>query len=193
MTTYPSIATHKEIVSTAQIPHSRGTTLLEVLDRVIDKGVVVDGEVMLQVADIDLVNVGLKLVLCSTERLRGLRSGKTPLSKEELERERVALKKLEQDLNQAVKFVPAIVNAESPKRAEHALAKLVLTLIELIRKLMERQAMRRISGGSLTDFEVERLGLTFKALEKKMEEMKQVFGIKDHELNLELGPLGNLM
>lgn len=193
MTMYPATATRREIVSTSQIPHSRGTTLLEVLDRVIDKGVVVDGEVMLQVADIDLINLGLKLVLTSTERMRGLRSGLHPPSRQELARQKAELKELERNLERAVQLVPATVNATSPERAEHALAKLVLTLIELIRKLMERQAMRRIAGGSLTDLEVERLGLTFRALEKKMEEMKQVFGIKDHELNLELGPLGNLM
>lgn len=179
--------------SRASILHSQGTSLLDVLDRVIDKGVVVDGEVMLQVADIELVNVGLKLVLSSTERMRGLRNGRPALSKEELIHETAELKALEKNLERAVKLVPETVNADSPKKAEHGLAKLVLTLIELIRKLMERQAMRRIAGGSLTDFEVERLGLTFKALERKMEEMKQVFGIKDHELNLELGPIGNLM
>lgn len=195
MTIYPSLATRRrrEIVSTSQISHSRGTTLLDVLDRVIDKGVVVDGEVMLQVADIELIDVSLKLVLASTERLRGMRSGKPALSKEELIREKTELKALEQNLEHTVKLVPSIFNADSPQRAEHGLAKLVLTLVELIRKLMERQAMRRIAGGSLTQVEVERLGLTFKALEKKMEEMKRVFGIKDHELNLELGPLGNLM
>lgn len=177
----------------ASILHSQGTTLLDVLDRVIDKGVVVDGELILQVADIELVNVGLKLVLSSTERMKGLRSGKYVLSKEELIREKAELKALEKNLERAVKLVPATVNADSPQKAEHGLAKLVLTLVELIRKLMERQAMRRIAGGSLTSFEVERLGLTFAALERKMEELKQVFGIKDHELNLELGPIGDLM
>lgn len=193
MTTYPPIATRRDIVSTAEIPHSRGVTLLDVLDRVIDKGVVVDGEVMLQVANIDLINLGLKLVLTSTERMRGLRSGMPAPSREEIKRQKAELKELEKNLQHAFTLMPTAMNASSPKRAEHALAKLVLTLIELIRKLMERQAMRRIAGGSLTDFEVERLGLTFKALEKKMGEFKQIFGIKDHELNLELGPLGNLM
>lgn len=189
----PTIATRGEIVSTSEIPRSRGVTLLDVLDRVIDKGVVVDGEVKLQVADIDLVNLGLKLVLTSTERMRGLRRGLAQPSQKELQRQKAELKEFERDLQRAVKLVPATINATSPKKAEHGLAKLVLTLVELIRKLMERQARRRIAGGSLTDIEVERLGLTFQALEKKMEEMKQVFGIKDHELNLELGPLGNLM
>ncbi len=81
----------------------------------------------------------------------------------------------------------------NPENAEKGLAKLVLTLIELIRKLMEKQAMRRVEAGSLTDEEVERIGETLEKLEKKMKELKEVFGLKDEELNINLGPLGDLM
>ncbi|MBU0880974.1 MAG: gas vesicle protein K [Candidatus Omnitrophica bacterium] len=81
----------------------------------------------------------------------------------------------------------------NPKNVEKGLAKLVLTLIELIRKLMEKQAMRRVEAGSLTDEEVERVGETLEKLENKMKELKEVFGLKDEELNLNLGPLGDLM
>ena len=73
------------------------------------------------------------------------------------------------------------------------MAKLVLTLVELIRKLLEKQAMRRIEGGSLTDEEIERMGETLLKLENKMQELKEIFGLKDEDLNLNLGPLGNLM
>ena len=76
---------------------------------------------------------------------------------------------------------------------EKGLAKLVLTLIELIRKLMEKQAMRRIDAGSLTEEEIERVGETLMKLENKMQELKGVFGLKDEELNINLGPLGDLM
>ncbi len=58
---------------------------------------------------------------------------------------------------------------------------------------MERQALHRIEGGSLTDDEVERLGRTFMALSQRMEELKTAFGLEDEELNMNLGPLGNLM
>lgn len=58
---------------------------------------------------------------------------------------------------------------------------------------MEKQAIRRIDGGSLSDNEVEKLGYTFMRLENKMEELKKVFGLKDEDLNLNLGPLGDLM
>ncbi|MEI8173859.1 MAG: gas vesicle protein K [Deltaproteobacteria bacterium] len=81
----------------------------------------------------------------------------------------------------------------NPENAEKGLAKLVLTLIELIRKLMEKQAMRRVEAGSLTDEEVERVGETLMKLENKMKELKEIFGLKDDELNLNLGPLGDLM
>jgi len=81
----------------------------------------------------------------------------------------------------------------NPKNVEKGLAKLVLTLIELIRKLMEKQAMRRVEAGSLTEEEIERVGETLEKLEKKMKELKEIFGLKDEELNLNLGPLGDLL
>jgi hypothetical protein len=81
----------------------------------------------------------------------------------------------------------------SPKTVEKGLAKLVLTLIELIRKLLEKQAMRRVEAGSLSDEQIENVGKTLMKLENKMEELKEIFGLKDEELNLNLGPLGDLV
>ena len=81
----------------------------------------------------------------------------------------------------------------TPKNADSGLAKLVLTLVELIRKLVEKQAMRRVDGGSLTDEEIERLGETLMNLELKMEELKEHFHLTDRDLNINLGPLGDLM
>jgi hypothetical protein len=65
--------------------------------------------------------------------------------------------------------------------------------VELIRQLMERQAMRRVEAGSLTDDQVERLGRTLMALEERMEELKEHFGLSDEDLNIDLGPLGRLL
>jgi CRISPR/Cas system-associated endonuclease Cas1 len=76
---------------------------------------------------------------------------------------------------------------------EKGLAKLVLTLIELIRKLLEKQALRRVEAGSLSEEEIERVGQTLMKLENKMDELKQLFGLEDEDLNLNLGPLGDLM
>jgi Gas vesicle protein K len=80
-----------------------------------------------------------------------------------------------------------------PEKLEKGLAHLVLTIIELLRQLMERQALHRIEGGSLTAEEVERLGQTFMALAERMEELKETFGLEDEELNFNLGPLGDLI
>jgi gas vesicle protein GvpK len=84
------------------------------------------------------------------------------------------------------------VNAD-PERVERGLAQLVLTLVELLRQLMERQALRRIDAGSLNDDEIERMGQTFMRLEERMEDLKREFGLEDRDLNLDLGPLGTLL
>lgn len=103
-----------------------------------------------------------------------------------------ALEQFSAEMDKVKGVLPSRINAE-PKSVEKGLAKLVLTLIELIRKLLEKQAMRRMDGGTLSEEEIERMGETFIKLEKKMEELKKVFGLKDEELNIDLGPLGNLM
>lgn len=172
---------------------SKKVTLIDALDRVIDKGAYVDGEVVLRVADVDLIFIGLRLIVTSisnAERLRaGGRMGKQiDPAPEDLAR----IQKLEQQLRDIEASIPKIIDAGNPERAEQGIAKLVLTLIELIRQLLEREAVRRVDTGTLSDTEVQKLGLTFKALEKKVQEMKTIFGIKE-ELNLELGPLGNLL
>jgi Gas vesicle protein K len=84
------------------------------------------------------------------------------------------------------------VNAD-PEKLERGLAQLVLTIVELLRQLMERQALRRIDGGTLSEEEVERLGRTFMELDKRMEELRAQFGLDVEDLNLNLGPLGNLL
>jgi hypothetical protein len=83
--------------------------------------------------------------------------------------------------------------ALDPESVKNGLGQLVLTLVELIRQLLEKQAMRRIEGGSLTEDEIERLGLTFLELDKQMTWLKKEFGLTDKDLNLDLGPLGKLL
>lgn len=77
--------------------------------------------------------------------------------------------------------------------ADQGLAKIVLTLVELLRRVMEHEALRRIDGGTLTEAEIEEMGETFLKLDNKMVEMREIFGLKEEDLNLDLGPLGNLM
>lgn len=81
----------------------------------------------------------------------------------------------------------------NPATVEQGLAKLVLSLVDLLRRLLEKQALRRIEGGSLSDDEIERMGETFLRLERKMQELKATFGLTDGDLNLNLGPIGDLI
>ncbi len=83
--------------------------------------------------------------------------------------------------------------ALQPDDVRSGLGKLVLTVIELLRELLERQAIRRIEAGSLTDVEIERLGTTFMRLADEMQRLKREFGLADDDLNLDLGPLGRLL
>jgi hypothetical protein len=76
---------------------------------------------------------------------------------------------------------------------EQGLAKLVLGLIELLRQLLERQAIRRMEGGTLSDDQIEEMGLALMKLEEKMKELTEQFGLRPEDLNLSLGPLGNLL
>jgi Gas vesicle protein K len=99
---------------------------------------------------------------------------------------------LAEELDRLGTAFPRRVNAD-PENVERGLAQLVLTLVELLRQLMERQALRRMEQGTLTDDEIERLGETFMKLEQRMEELKKEFALEDRDLNLNLGPLGNLL
>ncbi len=83
--------------------------------------------------------------------------------------------------------------ALEPENVRKGLGQLVLTVVELIRQLLERQALRRIESGSLTEQEVERLGLTFLKLSEEMDWLKEEFGLTDGDLNLDLGPLGKVL
>ena len=242
-------------------------TLLDLLDRLLETGVAVDGEIDLSVADINLVHLGLKLVLASSATLEQRNAGgparfadpaddplcnssgecsmdSAPcanlpvLAEPESQPGAVLLPPCASETNFDSQPVPAREpSAEQlhpqmdsrgdtptlpvqageetsakfalgrvpplpgrrerpdfdPSKIEHGLAKLALTLIELIRRLMEQQAVRKMERGTLTDIQVERLGEAFRRLENKMAELKIVFGLENEELNLDLGPLGFLM
>jgi len=94
-------------------------------------------------------------------------------------------------LQTIARALPDRINAD-PEHVEQGLARLVLTLIELIREVLEHQAVRRMDGGTLTDAEIERLGLALLKLNTRMDELKRIFGLTDEDLNIDLGPLGRL-
>ena len=95
------------------------------------------------------------------------------------------------ELRRVADRLPERVNIDA-ESVEQGLAKLVLTLIELIRRLLEKQAVRRMEGGGLPPEQVEELGLALMKLEEKMAELKTHFGLQDEELNIDLGPIGKL-
>lgn len=246
---------------------SERVTLLDLLDRLLETGVAVDGEIDLSVADINLIHLGLKLILASSTTLERRNNGgathfadatdnppggspkECPLGSTicpdppiltEAESKAAALSqpacKAETVLSprstpgqeqprewlhsgmrrfDGNRDLPARADEKAwskidparvppvpgragrsdfdPAKVERGLAKLVLTLVELLRRLMERQAIRKMEGGTLTEMQVEGLGEAFRRLETKMRELKRVFGLQDEELNLDLGPLGALM
>lgn len=98
----------------------------------------------------------------------------------------------EDELREALTFtesvVPERISADSDI-VENGLAKLVLSIIELVRKLLEKQALRRMDAGNLTDDEIERLGNALMKLEEKMTDLKRAFRLTDEDLNMNLGPV----
>jgi hypothetical protein len=220
----------QESKSRDQIVRNQQVTLLELLDRLLDKGVVAKGEILLSVADVDLVYLNLGLLLSSVKTIenaagRGSHEGVETLSRQtssrgefldELElgaeRKDVASPPLSRENSQSRNEngktrARALSSASDSRRNQHigsktnidqknveqGLVKLVLTLVELIRKLMEKQAIRRIEGGQLSAREIENMGNAFFLLNEKMEELKETFGLTDEDLNLDLGPLGELL
>ena len=229
---------------------TRETTLLDLLDTILDKGVVAQGDLTISVADVDLVFVGIKLVLASVETMESWRKSAQPDHKDgdngheqQARREEVGSRPLgrrqspaQQDngnvaacshgadtsppLQQNSTLIPKNSTRRlpadpdkveqgrakprqpaastpwkeaDPDKIEQGLAKLVLTVVELLRRLLEKQAVRRMEGGSLREDKIEQMGRAFQRLEQKMEELKTVFGLEGEDLNLNLGPLGNLM
>lgn len=77
-------------------------------------------------------------------------------------------------------------------KVRNGLAQLVLTLVKLLHELLERQAIRRMDSGTLTDEEIEKLGQTLMRQAEELERLREVFDLKDEDLNLDLGPLGRL-
>jgi hypothetical protein len=94
-------------------------------------------------------------------------------------------------LEALARALPERINAD-PEKVEQGLARLVLTVIELIRKVLEHQAVRRMDGGTLSEAEIETLGLALLRLEERMGELKSTFGLTDADLDIDLGPLGRL-
>jgi hypothetical protein len=166
---------------------------------------------MLAVADIDLIKLDLGLLLTAVEsamrRGGGLESltslrrdsargaieagAEQPIRREVTSALPVTAETSQTPLEAVAESLPPRLNADT-ETVENGLARLVLTLIEVLRKVLEHQAIRRMEGGHLTAEEIERLGVALLRLNDRMQEMKGVFGLKDEDLQIDLGPLGRL-
>lgn len=101
------------------------------------------------------------------------------------------LEALRAELEARLRQVPATAPGD-PADVQRSVARVVLALVEFLRQLMERQAVRRMETGSLDPQEVEQLGLGLMQLEETVREIAARFGLTPEELNLDLGPLGRL-
>lgn len=174
--------------------------LVDVLDRLLDRGAALQGDLVVSVAGVDLVWLGLKAVLAGAEhapagarldeRANGARlvpaatgHGREPV---------------------AALGTPTLSSRPAPRepsprrvglsgeRMEQGLVRLVLSVVELLRQLMERQAIRRIDDPSLGEDQIEELGLALMQLEERMEDLKEHFGLQDDDLELSLGSASEL-
>ncbi len=186
--------------------------LVDAVDHLINRGAVVSGKATLSLANIDLVFLQLNLLLSSVETLQ--QSGDM--------RDRailfpdipgmpgtgadIASRPPPTSLAGAVgPFIAPGVSPREPIAApgtkkdqvdtpySKSLTQLVITLAELLRQLMERQAIRRMEGGNLTNTEVERLGLALKDLDSEMKRLRSVFGLNEDDIQIDLGPIGRLL
>lgn len=198
-------------MSRDEIILNQDSSLVEVIDRLIEKGVVLQGDAMLSVANVDLVYLGLRLVLCSADRLGDPigREGTLPPPPDNLPTD--SAPKVGAPSQTAEQVLAALdmttsAQGQSPGRslttpqnpdaaadASSGVAQLILALVELLRELMERQAIRRMEDETITEAEVERMSAAFEQINDKMDELKDLFDLTDEDLNLDLGPLGNLL
>jgi hypothetical protein len=196
MAKHPAIKTPEGYITSpmGRLPKDEKVTLVDVLDTVLEKGAVISGDIVIRVADVDLAYLGLRVLLTSISKAEEL-SGKSfgNPDKEFTPEDIDYIERLQREIRKAEENIPKFIDMGNPKKTEQGLAQLVLTLIELIRKLMEKEAFRRVKRGTLSPAEIQKLGLSLKAVKKKIKEIQTIFGIEDEELNLDLGPLGNLM
>ncbi|HEX6490560.1 MAG TPA: gas vesicle protein K [Gaiellaceae bacterium] len=140
----------------------RGATgLVDLLDGLLDTGVAASGEITLALAGIDLVHVELRAFLASAEAKRRAGEGKTRGRREWIAPPR---------RRPPVEAVPSRIDADSDSW-QTGLARLVLVLAEVIRELMERQALRRMQAGSLAESEVRRLSVAFSELDERLDRL----------------------
>ncbi len=240
-------------------------SLVDVINGLLDRGVVVGGDVMLSVAGVDLVFLELRALLSAVSTVREAarrdrpggggaplpgaaddpgpeagassragvsgREGPTALSPgaapsrertqphtptgasgrgaEQREAHEPAAERSEahespsppglsardpggDTLDEMVRSLPERIDID-PDAVQRDLARIVLVLVELLRRVVEHQAVRRMDDGDLSEVQVDRMGTALVRLAEKMQELKQVFGLADDDLDVDLGPLGHVL
>ncbi|MBI4235899.1 MAG: gas vesicle protein K [Chloroflexi bacterium] len=212
---------------TALTVRGQHTTLLDLLDRLLDKGVVVAGDLTISVAEVDLLFASVRLVVTSVDKMwesaarsEGPPQGAGPpgdsdgrgdahwdseasLGQGRGKPDRARAEEIPVPPRPApgsALGIPSPLQQEEtpekgwdPDEAADGLVRLVLTLVELLRRLLEREALRRMERGTLTPEEMERLGRAFLRMEQRIGQIRERFHLNDEDLNLDLGPLGRLM
>lgn len=190
------------------LQRTRHVSLCEALDRLLQTGVMAMGEVMLSVADVDMLCVRLQLVISAVDSLRitapelvnidrpphaapALGDGSLVATREYAATPPASAALPEPPAARAVTVSRA--GPDEDARNAQALGKLVLTVIKLLHDLLELQALHRIEAGSLTPAQIERLGTTLMRQTDAIERLRKEFGLENEELNLDLGPLGKLL
>jgi hypothetical protein len=169
---------------------SNRLSLVEVLDRVIDRGAVLEADALIGLADVDLIRIALQLVVVPADRL--------PQTDQPAEYGHGRSEPAGRAQPVAGGPAPPVPRhpatpstppaAELDRRsAERGLVQLVLTVVELLRDLMERQAVRRAMRGTVSDEQAERLGLALIELDRRMDELAALFDLDRQDLNLDLG------
>lgn len=194
-------------------PVAYGTaSLVDAIDLLLNRGALLSGDAMLSLAGVDLVYVGLNLLITSVETMQ--QRGLAPGPGAPLRLQPAGPPPLAGQMSGAAGLEPRPPAASSGplppeqaaaletlarqtgaggERPEQGLARLVLALVELLRQLLERQAVRRMEGGTLADADVERMGLALRELEQAMTVLRETFALSPEDLNLDLGPLGRLL
>jgi hypothetical protein len=186
--------------------------LVDAVDHLLNRGAVVTGDATISLAGVDLVYLRLSLLLSSVETLReSATSTGTPAfrvqpapgpdvprgsDEQELGYPHPAAAGLSprregQGESRPLSSGPApAVQKDDPARG---LARLILTLVEALRQILERQSLRRAESGTLSDEVVEQLGVALLDLEGKMAELRRIFDLSEEDLNVDLGPFGQLL
>lgn len=198
------------------VPARRRESLIDAIDRLLDVGTVVSGDAIIRLAEVDLIHLDLRLLLAAvtgpqapgdSEADAGAattsQSG-PPLDRPERVRPAPQLKaatnseagsatKGEAGTDRAAE-APTTSEGERPRdRLDQGLGQLVVAVVELVRQLLERQAVRRMRAGTLDAQQLERLGEALQALEQRMVELRDALGVTPSELDRALGTVEQLL